>query len=451
MTRFSFGIGLASLFVLPLVTGTGRAGTTVYEVNATYLVQSVERFYFNDCDGGPGVPNCGDLESELEVGNLLLATYRYSIDDASESFNPTQLGGLRLSLYEGASPLGSRTFDYTLTALNDFDLSTLDPDLPGGSSDAIVATFELIDAGLDEEVGDFGLFGNTSWFEDALAGSPVDFGRGVDFGAFSTASSVVFESNGNTVFEEFAGGFQLSVDIRPVGQNNGSSPSNPLLPVLPVDPDDPVFVFEVPPDDVIAGVPIWIDPYVSIGYDYTVVNAEIGAITAPTTSMVADADGYTVTIDGVDYALLPGDTLDLELLGLSGVDEFTLSGIDPTLALDPLDDMAFMLGITPVNFSATEPITFTQAPIIAGLIGDYDDSGSVEQGDLNLVLNNWGQDAPFDSNGAPFTTPTVDQEELNRVLNNWGSTSVPSFAGFDIPEPTSLLVLAMCGLRRRRA
>ncbi|MEM8784015.1 MAG: PEP-CTERM sorting domain-containing protein, partial [Planctomycetota bacterium] len=90
----------------------------------------------------------------------------------------------------------------------------------------------------------------------------------------------------------------------------------------------------------------------------------------------------------------------------------------------------------------------------AGIIGDYDDSGQVEQGDLNLVLNNWGQAAPFDPNGDPFDTPNVDQEELNRVLNNWGSTAAPSFEGSAVPEPATMAILgglALAGLRRRRS
>ncbi|MEM9752353.1 MAG: PEP-CTERM sorting domain-containing protein, partial [Planctomycetota bacterium] len=87
-----------------------------------------------------------------------------------------------------------------------------------------------------------------------------------------------------------------------------------------------------------------------------------------------------------------------------------------------------------------------------GLIGDYDDDGQVAQGDLNLVLNNWGEDAPFDPNGEAFTTGTVDQEELNRVLNNWGSTSAPSFERSAVPEPASFALLSGLALafRRRR-
>ena len=39
----------------------------------------------------------------------------------------------------------------------------------------------------------------------------------------------------------------------------------------------------------------------------------------------------------------------------------------------------------------------------AGIVGDFDNSGQVEQGDLTLVLSNWGQDAPFtDPGGTAF-------------------------------------------------
>ncbi|MEM1097263.1 MAG: PEP-CTERM sorting domain-containing protein [Planctomycetota bacterium] len=90
---------------------------------------------------------------------------------------------------------------------------------------------------------------------------------------------------------------------------------------------------------------------------------------------------------------------------------------------------------------------------VGGLVGDYDEDGQVAQGDLNLVLNNWGSARTFeDPGGTVFTTGNVDQEELNGVLNNWGAQAAPSFEGSAVPEPaTAALALAgLAALKRRR-
>ncbi|MEM1097372.1 MAG: hypothetical protein AAGH92_01165 [Planctomycetota bacterium] len=92
--------------------------------------------------------------------------------------------------------------------------------------------------------------------------------------------------------------------------------------------------------------------------------------------------------------------------------------------------------------------------VAAGLAGDFDGGGSVEQSDLNLVLNNWGSDRTFEDGLTEFSTVNVDQEELNAVLNNWGSSSAPVFTGNAVPEPATIGLLSaivLFGQRRRTA
>ncbi|MEM7577777.1 MAG: hypothetical protein AAF328_09900 [Planctomycetota bacterium] len=90
------------------------------------------------------------------------------------------------------------------------------------------------------------------------------------------------------------------------------------------------------------------------------------------------------------------------------------------------------------------------------LPGDYDASGQVEQGDLNLVLNNWGLntlDAGVPENWSQDRpVGVIDQDELNRVLNNWGSDAAPVLELSAVPEPAAATVAfgaAALTLRRR--
>ena len=82
-----------------------------------------------------------------------------------------------------------------------------------------------------------------------------------------------------------------------------------------------------------------------------------------------------------------------------------------------------------------------------------------EQGDLDLVLLNWGNETPPYPedwvNQLPgtgdFDTTLVDQEELDGVLLNWGS-GIPGEGAVAVPEPaTWLLLLAMGSLCLRRS
>ncbi len=98
----------------------------------------------------------------------------------------------------------------------------------------------------------------------------------------------------------------------------------------------------------------------------------------------------------------------------------------------------------------------------AGIEGDYNNGGQVEQTDLDFVLANWGDTDISDVTGwvnfpgGGAFDGLVDQNELDGVLLNWGSTSAPDFAGSAVPEPAGLVMFGLGGLtllgnRRRRA
>ena len=93
-----------------------------------------------------------------------------------------------------------------------------------------------------------------------------------------------------------------------------------------------------------------------------------------------------------------------------------------------------------------------------GIPGDYNDSGLVEQGDLDLVLGFWGADA----NDVPATWTNdlpegfVDQAELDKVLGNWGAQAPSLAVAGGVPEPSGIMLViaavavAALGRMRRR-
>ncbi len=84
--------------------------------------------------------------------------------------------------------------------------------------------------------------------------------------------------------------------------------------------------------------------------------------------------------------------------------------------------------------------------------GDYNGNGQVEQGDLDLVLQNWGDATPPVPDGWINDLPdgAIEQAELDRVLQNWGSTQAPALAPASLPEPAGAAVLGLVGLSAAR-
>ncbi len=82
-----------------------------------------------------------------------------------------------------------------------------------------------------------------------------------------------------------------------------------------------------------------------------------------------------------------------------------------------------LLGPNDVKRSSSGPLGLFRSARLQ-LTGDFNGNGSVEQGDLDLVLQNWGQLAasvPMQWTQQRPTTGAIDQDELDAVLQNWGS------------------------------
>ncbi len=94
--------------------------------------------------------------------------------------------------------------------------------------------------------------------------------------------------------------------------------------------------------------------------------------------------------------------------------------------------------------------------VISVMDGDFNGNGQVEQGDLDLVLQNWGQTASQAVVGLYGLGPgTIGQGALDAVLQDWGGVAAPDFSAAPpgvVPEPGALGVAALAalaGLRRR--
>ncbi len=130
------------------------------------------------------------------------------------------------------------------------------------------------------------------------------------------------------------------------------------------------------------------------------------------------------------------------VLGSSDDGDFTLGSID-SVVLDPNTDEVLE------NYLPMLTLEFA----VAELAGDYNGSGQVEQGDLDLVLQNWGVDATA---GPPagwvndLPEGLIEQTELDGVLQNWGSSASPDFAAAAVPEPTASLIVLGCVCLTRR-
>jgi len=111
---------------------------------------------------------------------------------------------------------------------------------------------------------------------------------------------------------------------------------------------------------------------------------------------------------------------------------------------------SYFSGYVAGNVNLNQKQTFTN--LYLPILGDTDNNGVVDLGDLNNVRNNFGGGGLGDTNG----DGVIDLGDLNNLRNNFGNSLAPppgSALGALVPEPTSLAVLGLLGgafgLRRR--
>ncbi|MEO1497135.1 MAG: choice-of-anchor C family protein [Planctomycetota bacterium] len=151
-----------------------------------------------------------------------------------------------------------------------------------------------------------------------------------------------------------------------------------------------------------------------------------------------------------DYSFDTTDTTTTDMGWETRVFEFTATTDSTTLSfesLTPADSAAIAANLF-VDFG---PTIDNVGAFLLGEPGDFSGDGLVDNDDLNLLLQNWGEPAdprPFGWNGVLPTGPTIDNDELNALLVNWGAGTTAT-----VPEPATamLLLLTAAAARTRRA
>jgi probable HAF family extracellular repeat protein len=144
----------------------------------------------------------------------------------------------------------------------------------------------------------------------------------------------------------------------------GTTPTNPLLPTPnPSNPDGFTFPGVIIGNNGLGIIdPIFFDPIVSVGYDYSVTGGPLFASVLIPNALPQGDSNFILELPGFgNYSLLAGTTFNLLGVNPLGFSNFRISGIDPAEMLDPTNPTAFVTGLT---FTNPGTVTVTQNPII---------------------------------------------------------------------------------------
>ncbi len=146
---------------------------------------------------------------------------------------------------------------------------------------------------------------------------------------------------------------------------------------------------------------------------------------------------FAPTIDPLAITSGDGSLVD-EIISADGLTTYTtaLTGTGSVLTLT----------LNGAGNGGNEYLSFDDIVLSEGddtiLEGDFDGSGSVGDGDLTLLLSNWGSTVPpvpAGWTGDQPTAPGVGDDELTRLLNNWGVSA----SATAVPEPSAALLAAL--------
>ena len=144
----------------------------------------------------------------------------------------------------------------------------------------------------------------------------------------------------------------------------GTTPTNPLLPTPnPSNPDGFIFSGVIVGNNGFGTTnPIYFDPVVSVGYDYSVTGGPLFASVLVPDALPRGDSNFILELPGFgNYSLVAGTTFNLLGVNPLGFSDFRISDIDPAEMLDPTNPTAFVTGLT---FTAAGTVTVTQNPII---------------------------------------------------------------------------------------
>ena len=162
---------------------------------------------------------------------------------------------------------------------------------------------------------------------------------------FNTASISLKVDDGYGFSRHRPGINRWGEDLLQIVTTRESGCAPPSSALMPSTSSPGNFTFTIPAHQVCPSI-FWIDPPVATGYDYSVSGAEFLEVKMPDLSLVDDPDGYTLTYaGGAPLSLAPGQNYVFP----SPVAQFSLTGIDPVLELDPDNPQAFAIGVDVTN------------------------------------------------------------------------------------------------------